>query len=637
MARGAFILSLFLFSVVSQALTPTSVLTAVDQARLKTIFENAQPFTDIASAHYSILGLKLLGAGVAKAQDACNFLKSKVDSNSVQSLYHATSASKALGNCQLSLSEAKQVLTGAINESSDVASLFYAVSALTNLGIKFNSADVSKALEAALKKDDSLLSSVYALHIASQLSAETDVKVYVDSVEDLIAQADEVDDTYMQFEGGLIVTSLFIDGAYKLAEKAKKAPTITEDKVVMLANYILSRKHTQNSRNGYYVVTALKTLSENQYHVPVAVSLVSSVAVAAAEPKVQVKVTNLMHGSLGKLAVTANSAIHTEDGAVVLSKKPFTLSASDPSLYELDLMQAKPAPGFYSIEVNVTPSKEDKRLIGTSGSEVKVKVTTEIAVLNSEIAVMDRDQATAAKATKVQYPNKIEKPVEADHHQNVIMKFTLKDKTSNKVMTAHQTFVQLINTKTKQEVIFVAEADEDTSLYKFELDVAESAKEHFNSLSGKYAMHLIVGDAVVQNPFTWYLADLQLKFPETPEAESKEPTTSQYAKKPEIEHMFRQPEKRPPVTLSKVFAALCLAPFLLLIILWVKIGANMKNFSLSLGTIGFHVGLGAIFLLYYFYWSHLDMFTTLKYLSLIGVVTFLAGNRMLGAIAKKRA
>lgn len=31
-----------------------------------------------------------------------------------------------------------------------------------------------------------------------------------------------------QFEGGLYISALVVDGAYKLAEKAKKAPTISE-------------------------------------------------------------------------------------------------------------------------------------------------------------------------------------------------------------------------------------------------------------------------------------------------------------------------------------------------------------------------------------------------------------------------
>ena len=54
--------------VVGQALSPLSVLSIDDQAKLKAIFEQAQPFTDLASAHYSILGLKLFSATIPKAQ-----------------------------------------------------------------------------------------------------------------------------------------------------------------------------------------------------------------------------------------------------------------------------------------------------------------------------------------------------------------------------------------------------------------------------------------------------------------------------------------------------------------------------------------------------------------------------------------
>lgn len=38
----------------------------------------------------------------------------------------------------------------------------------------------------------------------------------------------------------------------------------------------------------------------------------------------------------------------------------------------------------------------------------------------------------------------------------------------------------------------------------------------------------------------------------------------------------------------------------------------------------------------YVYWTHLNMFQTLKYLAIIGGITFLAGNRMLAQKAVKR-
>lgn len=69
---------------------------------------------------------------------------------------------------------------------------------------------------------------------------------------------------------------------------------------------------------------------------------------------------------------------------------------------------------------------------------------------------------------RTQYPQKITSVLEADFHQKLLMKFSLKDKSSGDTFTAHQTFVKLTNTGTKQEIIFVAEMDSSNN-YKFDL------------------------------------------------------------------------------------------------------------------------------------------------------------------------
>lgn len=70
-----------------------------------------------------------------------------------------------------------------------------------------------------------------------------------------------------------------------------------------------------------------------------------------------------------------------------------------------------------------------------------------------------------------------------------------------------QTFVKLHNQKTGQEVVFVAEPD-SKKLYKFELDTAER-KSEFNSISGTYSLHLIVGDATLENPILWNVVSVR--------------------------------------------------------------------------------------------------------------------------------
>ncbi|XP_032405361.1 dolichyl-diphosphooligosaccharide--protein glycosyltransferase subunit 2-like, partial [Xiphophorus hellerii] len=103
-----------------------------------------------------------------------------------------------------------------------------------------------------------------------------------------------------------------------------------------------------------------------------------------------------------------------------------------------------------------------------------------------------------------------------------------------------------------------------------------------------------------------------------------------------VQHLFREPEKKPPTVVSNTFTALVLSPLLLLLILWFKLGANISNFSFSPSTILFHLGHAAMLGLMYVYWTNLNMFQTLKYLAIIGGVTFLAGNRMLAQKAVKR-
>ena len=67
---------------------------------------------------------------------------------------------------------------------------------------------------------------------------------------------------------------------------------------------------------------------------------------------------------------------------------------------------------------------------------------------------------------RLQMPNKAQ--LEADHHQRLTTRFSLRDAANSRPLTAHQTFVRLMNVKTKQEVIYVAEED-SAGAYRFEL------------------------------------------------------------------------------------------------------------------------------------------------------------------------
>ncbi len=513
---------------------------------------------------------------------------------------------------------------------SSVSDLFHSTLAQSALSLKVDAPAALKNLLAALKKDDSLNSLGQAFRLAARLEG-VDAKPVFDRVGDAVVQADEVDGKVLQFEGGLAVTNLILSGAYELAAKVKTAPPVTKAQAVKFANYFLGRKSVQTAESGLQLLEALTTLTANKYHVPVAITLEeTSTVVSEASPKVFVRVTDLLGKALGKMDVTVESAMRVSDGAVIMSKSKMA-AGSDGSSYEVDMMAAKPGKGFYELTVTAEPAKADAKLVGNVGAVLLVKALGSVVVTGAEIGVADADQTTPPKLTAVAHPAKLTKGLDADHHHKIIFKFTLKDKTSSEKVKVHQAFVRMVHVESGGEIIFVAEPD-SALIYKFDLDLGQKGRD-FGGRSGKYQIHLIVGDAVISNPFSWYVGDIDLKLQASDTPAEAEVTSGP---KPEIRHLFREPEKRPPASVSNLFTVLCLLPFGIMIIAWMKIGVNVSGFPFSLSALGFHLGLGAIFVLYYYFWLELNMFTTIKFLIMIGVVTFLCGNSLLVRIAEKK-
>jgi len=295
-------------------------------------------------------------------------------------------------------------------------------------------------------------------------------------------------------------------------------------------------------------------------------------------------------------------------------------------------MSSSPSRGFYVLSVSAFPVKADPSLIGNENAAVTVKVLTSVKIQNVEVGVSDIDQSTAPQLHKVHYPTSLDIPLSVDYHQKLLMNWALRDERSGDLMKVHQAFVRLSNTETHQEIIFVAEAD-SKNIYNFDIDVNAKAKE-FGHISATYNIDLIVGDPVITNSFSWNLGKVHVKFAE--DAQPRKDHSADYKPRPEIKHMFREPEKRPSTLVSNAFTILVLLPLLLLFVLWGRLGVNLSNFPFSLHAIGFHAGLGSIFCLFVLFWLRLNMFTTLKYLACLCVVTFLCGNRLLAKIAADR-
>lgn len=202
------------------------------------------------------------------------------------------------------------------------------------------------------------------------------------------------------------------------------------------------------------------------------------------------------------------------------------------SAFELDLMSSNPGKGVYKVALSAS-SADESRLVGNVGALVEVKVLTKIAIEETEVGTADSDQSTAAKLKKVSYPQKLDSVLEADSHQKLLLKFVLRDTLTKELVTVHQAFIRLTHRESQQEIFFVAEPDVNDA-YKFDLDLANKAKD-FLYLSGHYSMDLIIGDAVIENPAVWQVAELQLSFASPSAGQPKSTKTAEmYLVKPEI-------------------------------------------------------------------------------------------------------
>uniref|UniRef100_A0A672N3B3 Dolichyl-diphosphooligosaccharide--protein glycosyltransferase subunit 2 n=1 Tax=Sinocyclocheilus grahami TaxID=75366 RepID=A0A672N3B3_SINGR len=565
-------LSLSLTSV-TQALNPTHHLTVTDVARLQAVL--SQPFTDLKSAYYSVVGLSKLGIFVA--DETCRFIKSNLDPSSVESLFHAAEASQALSGCEIPVSnDTRDLLLATVSEDSTASQIHQSVSALSSFGLPLASQEVVSALKARISKEDNVLAIILALQTASRLSQQAELGDILEEIEDLAARLDDLGGVYLQFEEGLEATALFVSAAYSLSDHVDIEPPLKEDQVIQLVNSIFSKKSWDSLTEAFSVASAAASLSNNHFHVPVIVSAQGPAAVSHRHPFLRLQVTDVLCQPLSSASVLAESASAVSSKSAVLSQAPFTLREYV-GVFELNFMASQPASGYYQFSVAIAG---DSRFVANH-VELKVKVSTRVAINNMDLSVVDKDQSIGPKTTRVEYPTKAKASFMADGHQNFAVTFQLVDETTGVELTPHQTFVRLHNQKTGQEVVFVAEPD-SKNLYKFELDTAER-KTEFDSISGTYALYLMVGDATLENPILWNVADIVLKFLDE-EAPGTIQAKTLYVPKPEIQHLFREPEKKPPTVVSNTFTALVLSPFLLLF------GANISNFTLSPSTILFHIG-----------------------------------------------
>ncbi|KFB36663.1 AGAP007638-PA-like protein [Anopheles sinensis] len=630
---GCFMLVAFIGSSIA-ATQPTqrtvsSHLTTQDQERFDKVFSEGLKSNDLQALYFSSANVALPASDVASSCKRLFTLHAESKLNDFEKNYYLIGARKNFGCKEALPAKVESSVKAALaKEASTAQEIYYNFHSAKLAGVTVDEkarTALGKNLQTVLKKDDSLNSLGHAFAVASELG--TAGAFAYDRIEEAFVQADEVDGKLLQFEGGLSITALIVNGGFRLASTLGKPAPITAEQAVKFANYFLSRASVQTPKGVSVLLEALNLLASQKTIAPICIRLANNGQLLPESPVLRVKVCDLLGKPLSPaLAALSTTVLSLSTKQDLVSKVNLVPSKDDATLYTYNLKSASPTRGQFRVDVEAAPSYRQ---------QLKVNVLGKVRVSSLEVGVGDTDSTAASvKRHSVTYPSKLATVLNADSQQKVVLKTNLVDDASGKPITVHQAFVLLRHQETRQEIIFVAETD-TSKAYKFEMDVGARAVD-FAHKSGLYELRLIVGDALLSNSFQWYLADVELKFPATETAAGKQGTVGAGFRQPlpEIEHQFRVPEKRPARFVSDLFTALCVAPLVILFALWAKLGVNVRNFPFSLGAVGFHLGLGAILALFGVFWLRLNMFETIRYLIPLALFTFFCGNRMLRKIAR---
>lgn len=323
-------------------------------------------------------------------------------------------------------------------------------------------------------------------------------------IEGTIAQADEINGKQLQFEGGLSITALIINGVLKFSKAINTAAPLTDDQLNKFITYFLSRSVVLQPKGASLLLEVLETIATDRKTAPIGISFIGNGQVMPESQELDIRVVDILGKQIQPAISSVTGTITSKDDNSVLGTNlAFTARSSDRTVFSLNLKTMKLTHGSYSIDIKADSYTQT----------LVFKVLAQVKVANLEIGIGESDSASALQKHTVAHPEKLNVVLNADQQQKILVKALLVDQNTNSPVTVHQAFVLFQDKQNSREVIFVAEQD-TSKAYKFDLDVGARAV-YFQHKSGVYSLELIIGDSSISNSFRWHLADIELKFHET--------------------------------------------------------------------------------------------------------------------------
>ncbi|KAJ0970463.1 hypothetical protein J5N97_023340 [Dioscorea zingiberensis] len=688
MARGLFFIGILALICASLSLCIAANVRPISDAHRSAALELfAAPidgsFESLEDTYEALKTFKNLGleSPVDARDKACPVVVQKLGStsSSLKDLFHALRANSVVG-CQIdakTFTDVASRIQAVVKDTNSLEDLCYSVGSLLLIKDQDSSVilpdanNIFHSIKALSQSDgrwrynsNSAESSTYAAGLALEALAgivsladsevdqsmigivKNDIMKLFDSIESyddgsLFFDEKHVDTS--EYKGPITTTSSVVRGVTAFATVAPGRLNIPGDKILGLAKFFLGIGVPGSSKDLFNQIDSLSLLENNRVSIPLILSLPSTVLSLSSKDQLKVEVNTVFGSAAPPLTVNLVQAFSSASKeASALENQELKFDAEN-GIHYLDILPLKIDVGKYTLVFEISLHDPEHLNTYATGGRMKTSVffTGIVKIDKAEIAILDSDVGNVETAKKLDLSEDGVIALSANHLQKLRLSFQLTTPLGHG-FKPHQVFLKLKH-DTKVEHIFLLESS--ARQFKIVLDFL-GLVEKFYYLSGKYDIELTVGDAAMENSFHRALGHVDLDLPEPPEKAPRPPAQPadpllKFGPKQEISHIFRAPEKRPPKELSIAFLALTILPLLAFIIALIRLGVNLKNFPSSPVPAGFsilfHAGIGAILLLYLFFWLKFDLFTTLKALGLLGIFLVFMGHRTLSHHASTTA
>ncbi len=197
----------------------------------------------------------------------------------------------------------------------------------------------------------------------------------------------------------------------------------------------------------------------------------------------------------------------------------------------------------------------------------------------------------------------------------------------------HQAFVLLKHGESALESFFVASVTENGNA---KVDISyKDIPSPLLSTEAPLDVSLVIGSFGSERPLLTTIGSIRAAH------DGSISPPLQYQALPEIRHLFKTETRMPPKVLSYTTTILVLAQLFLLLQLWMRLGANLSalNTALEAAPLSHCIFFGCLIayeILYYAYYTRLNLFQVLPIAAVLGLTTSLSGMKALSEVQNRR-